>query len=57
MTNMGPLAQSLIHEEKPTANVSVTWVRNNHTYKAGAEMIIDGYPSEILGASVRLLPA
>src|SRR5712692_5163176 len=52
MTNMGPLAQSLIHEEKPTANVSVTWVRSNHTYKAGAEMVIDGYPSQILGASV-----
>src|SRR5262249_3337122 len=52
MANMGPLAQSEIHEIRPTANVSFTWVRNNHTYKAGADMIIDGYPSQILAASV-----
>jgi hypothetical protein len=28
---------------KPTANTSLTWVRNNHTYKFGGEMMVDGY--------------
>jgi hypothetical protein len=29
---------------KPTANASLTWVKNNHTFKAGGEMIIEGFP-------------
>jgi Carboxypeptidase regulatory-like domain/TonB dependent receptor len=29
---------------KPTANANLTWVRGNHTYKAGAEMVIEGFP-------------
>jgi len=28
---------------KPTANTSLTWVHNNHTYKFGGEMMVDGY--------------
>jgi hypothetical protein len=28
---------------KPTGNTSLTWVKNNHTYKAGAEVMVDGY--------------
>jgi hypothetical protein len=28
---------------KPTANTSLTWVRNNHTSKFGGEMRVDGY--------------
>jgi hypothetical protein len=28
---------------KPTANTSLTWVRNNHTFKFGGEMIVNGY--------------
>jgi hypothetical protein len=52
MINMGPLAQSHIRQERPTANASLTWVRNNHTYKFGGEMIVDGYPSTILAAAV-----
>ena len=32
-------------EEKPTANTSLTWVRGNHTYKAGGEYIQEGYPN------------
>jgi hypothetical protein len=27
---------------KPTGTTSLTWVRNNHTYKAGAEIILNG---------------
>ncbi len=32
---------------KPTANASLTWVRNNHTVKFGAEMRIDGFIVDI----------
>jgi hypothetical protein len=28
---------------KPTANTSLTWVRNNHTLKFGGEMMVNGY--------------
>ena len=28
---------------KPTATTSLTWVRNNHTFKFGGEMILNGY--------------
>ncbi|MBV9507980.1 MAG: TonB-dependent receptor [Acidobacteriia bacterium] len=28
---------------KPTANTSLTWVRNNHTFKFGGELMVDGY--------------
>jgi hypothetical protein len=43
--NMGAGAQVSLLNTKPTANTSVTWVRNNHTYKAGGEMTLDGYPA------------
>jgi hypothetical protein len=29
---------------KPTANVNLTWVRGNHTYKAGGELVVEGLP-------------
>jgi hypothetical protein len=28
---------------KPTGNVSLTWVKDNHTYKFGGEFVADGY--------------
>ncbi|HXP86031.1 MAG TPA: carboxypeptidase-like regulatory domain-containing protein [Bryobacteraceae bacterium] len=43
--NMGSGAQVKLVNTKPTANTSLTWVRNNHTYKAGGEMILEGYPA------------
>ena len=30
---------------KPTANPSFTWVKGNHTYKFGAELIVESHPS------------
>jgi len=33
-----------LYEEKPTSNASVTWVKGNHTYKAGAELRLTGNP-------------
>jgi hypothetical protein len=32
-------------EYKPTANVSLTWVKGNHTFKFGGEMVIEGFPT------------
>jgi hypothetical protein len=39
-----PFSVPLLKDIKPTANTSLTWVRGNHTYKAGAEMVIEGFP-------------
>jgi hypothetical protein len=33
-------------EIKPTANANMTWVRGNHTFKWGAEMVVDGFPTQ-----------
>ena len=33
-------------EIKPTANVNMTWVKGNHTFKWGGEMVIDGFPTQ-----------
>jgi len=33
-------------EIKPTANVNMTWVRGNHTFKWGGEMVVDGFPTQ-----------
>lgn len=33
-------------EVKPTANTSLTWVHANHTFKFGADMILDGIPQQ-----------
>jgi hypothetical protein len=47
----GPLIQSQSHLYKPTANASLTWVKTNHTYKFGAEMRVEGYPTQALNPS------
>ncbi len=39
LMNLGPTnGQGPSYEMKPTGNVSLTWVRGSHTFKAGAEM-------------------
>jgi hypothetical protein len=44
--NMGPGAgQSNDYWEKPSANASTTWVKENHTYKIGGDFFINGTPS------------
>jgi hypothetical protein len=40
---MGPGNQIHLTYRKPTANTSLTWVHNNHTFKFGGEMMVDGY--------------
>jgi hypothetical protein len=40
---MGPGNQIHLIYRKPTGNASLTWVHNNHTYKFGGEVMVDGY--------------
>ena len=41
----GPVAQQNQWSDKPTATASLSWVKSNHTYKFGAEMRVESYPS------------
>ena len=43
--NLGPTGNRNIWYQKPTFNQSLTWVRNNHTYKFGAEVRFEGVPT------------
>ena len=52
MVGMGPILQSTHFEERPTGNVSVSWVKNNHTFKFGGEFLFSGYPSVVFGPAV-----
>ena len=45
----GIIAQ--IWEQKPTANASLTWVKQNHTFKFGGEYTGEGYPQHNLWRS------
>jgi hypothetical protein len=40
---IGATFSASAYEEKPTANTSLTWVRGNHTFKAGGEYTQEGY--------------
>jgi len=48
MNNMGINDAAKDRSAVPTANTSLTWVKNNHTYKAGAELHIQGYINTLL---------
>ena len=41
---VGATFSASAYEEKPTANTSLTWIRGNHTFKAGADYTQEGYP-------------
>ncbi len=41
--NLGPTNFNEYRTDKPSAIASLTWVRGNHTYKAGGEFRIDSY--------------
>ena len=46
IANLGPSAgQSNDFWEKPSFNASATWVKQNHTYKLGSELYLNGTPS------------
>ena len=44
----------LLKDIKPTFNASLTWVRGDHTYKAGGEMVIEGFPQQSLSRANRI---
>jgi len=44
MSNMGPSTQLGQYLEKPSANLGLTWVRANHTWKLGGEWRAEGNP-------------
>jgi len=45
MQNIGGSANGHAWTQSPSFNTSLTWVKNNHTYKFGAETRIEGYPA------------
>jgi hypothetical protein len=40
---IGPFTLAQVRNPKPTANVSLTWVTGNHTFKFGGDLVVDGY--------------
>lgn len=49
--NLGPTNGNQRMNDKPTSVVSVTWVRNNHTIKAGGEFRIDVFEDRLVNGS------
>jgi Carboxypeptidase regulatory-like domain/TonB dependent receptor-like, beta-barrel len=45
---VGSTFSAAAYEEKPTANTSLTWIRGNHTFKAGGDYTQEGYPTPSL---------
>jgi hypothetical protein len=43
VANMGPGSATQLLNTKPTATTSLTWVHNNHTVKAGGELVLEGF--------------
>ena len=49
--NIGINSNRNIWYQKPTANASLTWVKDNHTYKAGGEFRLEGVPTYLYTAT------
>jgi hypothetical protein len=43
--SMGPGSATQLLNTKPTANLSISWVHDNHTVKAGGELVVEGFPT------------
>jgi hypothetical protein len=43
--SMGPVAQQTQWQTKPTGTATLSWVKNNHTFKFGGELRIESFPS------------
>ncbi|MEO8098174.1 MAG: TonB-dependent receptor [Acidobacteriota bacterium] len=46
---VGRFGGYILKDVKPTANASLTWVKNNHTMKYGGEMTLEGFPQQNFG--------
>jgi hypothetical protein len=42
---MGAVMNAQLANYKPTANPSLSWIHGNHSYKFGAELIVESHPS------------
>jgi len=42
----GAFNDILLTDIKPTGNASLTWVKGNHTYKLGGELVVEGFPQQ-----------
>jgi hypothetical protein len=52
MNNMGPAAgQVRAIEQKPTFNLSLSWVKGNHTFKYGGEFRTEGFIDRVFTAA------
>ncbi len=45
MGQMGPGGQTRSRFLKPTFNASISWIKDNHSYKFGSEVRLEGYPT------------
>jgi hypothetical protein len=43
--SFGPVAQQTQWQTKPTGSATLSWVKNNHTFKFGSELRIESFPS------------
>jgi hypothetical protein len=50
MQVIGGSANGHAWTESPSFNTSLTWVKNNHTYKFGGETRLEGYPAPAAGS-------
>jgi hypothetical protein len=39
---IGAATDNILYDEKPTGNATLTWVKNNHTFKFGGELQLEG---------------
>ncbi len=47
MKDMGANMQALSKMRKPSGNVSLSWIRKSHSYKFGAEVRFENYPTVV----------
>ena len=43
--SFGPIAQQKQWEQKPTGTATLNWIKGNHSYKFGAELRVESFPS------------
>ena len=51
MAQMGPGGQTRSRFLKPTFNASLSWVKDNHSFKFGSELRLEGYPTSPVTSS------
>jgi len=52
---VGAFSDILLKDIKPTGNASLTWVKGNHTYKLGGELVVEGFPQQSMSRQMELI--